>query len=152
LIRPCAFFALAIVARALPAQQVPDHSALVAQVAGCYVISLGPWSHTVGDEKTHYTPPDTFRLLATLQVTPTIPYPVRPERGWASWQLVQADSVVVQWNNGFAQAVLTIGRRQGEFRGTLEAISDASSIPPSPPRVASAVLRAVSCRPTSYEQ
>jgi hypothetical protein len=115
-------------------------------ITGCYVVRLGAWSWTVGDEKGYYTPPDTIRLFSDGHVTPTIPYTYGPDRGWASWLLVQTDSIVIRWSNGFALAVLAVGRRNGDLRGTLEAISDAHPIPAPPPRVAPAVLHPTACQ------
>ena len=111
----------------------------------CYALAIGEWSHRVGDERSHYTPPDTFQLLDSGRVTPTIAYSYRPERGVAVWRQVRPDSLVVVWTNGFAQAVLGLRQRGEDFAGALEAISDAQTIPPAPPRLAPATVRRVAC-------
>lgn len=112
---------------------------------GCYFLSLGEWSYRVGDERSHYTPPDTFQLLDSGKVTPTIPYSYRPERGRARWIQVAPDSLRVEWSNGFALAVLRLRQAGDVSAGTLEAISDAQTIPPAPPRLAPASVRRIAC-------
>jgi hypothetical protein len=125
-----------------PSQRPPDEAGLA---GSCYALTLGDWSRRVGDERSHYTPPETFQLLDSGRVTPTIPYSYRPERGVARWRQVAPDSLVIVWTNGFAQAVMGLRQRGEDFVGTLEAISDAKTIPPSPPRLAPASVRRVAC-------
>jgi hypothetical protein len=122
------------------------------RIAGCYVLRIGTWTRTIGDEVTYYTPPDTIQLHADYRVTPTLRYSGNAtRRAQATWRIAAADSVVLSWTNGFAVARLSLSSRGPVFRGTLRAISDAHPIPAPPPRTAPVEAHRITCRGASVD-
>jgi hypothetical protein len=120
---------------------VGDHESFT----GCYVLAIGAWSHPIGDERGYYTPPDTIRLHDDGTATPTLRYPTPTRRARAWWSARDTDSVTIRWSNGFATAVLTLGRAAADLRGTLEAVSDTQPLPPPPRRIAPVAAQRVEC-------
>ena len=117
------------------------------QIVGCYILRIGIWTSTIGDEAAYYTPSDSVRLHTDHRVTPTLRYsPSSAHRASATWQLADADSVVLVWTNGFAVARLALHTGGGGLRGTLEAISDSKPMPTPPARTAPVTARRIECR------
>ena len=87
-----------------------DTLALIRNRAGCYVLTVGPWTGPLppaGGGSTAHTPPSLFRLdTVAVQTRPSLRLAVQPARlvagrMVASWALTPNDSLGLFWSTGF---------------------------------------------------
>jgi hypothetical protein len=121
-------------------------SAEPARLSGCYALALGAWNppRTAGDEP-FQTPPSVFALLDSIGenafergqriARPTIGV----QGGSASWRRTSADSVRVDWTNGYVGVRLDLEVTPRGLEGTATAFSDVVRGQPWPSAPATAV-------------
>ena len=124
-----------------------------AYVAGCYALTLEPWSRPVGGDARYHSVPPIVRL-DTLpvdgggrQLRPNIAYPHGRRLPAARW-LVKEDSVELAWSNGYQPTVVSLMRRaDGSLSGRAVALSDAQVAGEPPPPQARVTARRTACPP-----
>jgi len=120
--------------------------------AGCYALTLEPWSRPVGGDARYHAVPSLVQL-DTLpvdgggrQLRPNIAYP-HGHRLPARW-LMKGDSVELAWSNGYQPTVVSLVRRaDGSLRGRAVGLSDAQVAGEPPPPQARVTARRVACPP-----
>jgi hypothetical protein len=130
--------ALVFAARRLTAQ-LPATAAPRA-FAGCYELTLGPWTGSLGVDAASYAVPP-YVQLDTLpaarigwQLRPDIAFPNGNRfPGTPRWT-VKGDSVQLLWSNGYTPTVISLVRDvDGTLRGQALALTD-SHVEGEPPR------------------
>jgi hypothetical protein len=125
-----------------------------AAFVGCYDLTLGAWSQSLGVNAAYHIIPSTIQLDSApatrggWRVSPDIAYP-HPSRfpGTPRWTAAQ-DSVDITWSNGFQVTKLRLGRRgTEELLGQAIVGSDANEFGTDLPR-AEIVARRIPCVPT----
>lgn len=149
--------ALAMFAIGIPcaARAQDDTLAHVRRFAGCYALSLGPWSGPLpdGSSTAAYAPPSLFRLDTLPVGTHPQRFAVAPAelilgRVAASWALLPYDVIDMFWSTGFIGVRLRLSARADSLVGTAVTFHDAhrSGEPPDPQ--ASVIATRTSCPPT----
>ena len=141
-----AFALCAVCGRPGAAQDTP-----AASIAGCYTLTLGPWSPTLGPDSAYYAVPRAVRLDTAAfaasppstygpgrRLSPNIQYP-RPAAfpGTPRWE-IRDGGVVLTWSNGFTPTIIRLYVGDSVLVGTATALSDAHPIG-EPPRPRAAV-------------
>jgi hypothetical protein len=124
-----------------------------ANFAGCYALTLEPWSRPVGGDARYHAVPPIVRLDTLpvdgggLQLRPNIAYPHGRRLPTARW-LVKGDSVELAWSNGYQPTVVWLVRHaDGSLRGRAVALSDAQVAGELPPPQARVTARRAACPP-----
>jgi len=104
-----------------------------AGIAGCYKVTLGEWSRSLGTSAGYHAVPSLVRLDTARamrggwRALPDIAYPTPNRlRGTPSWTAPR-DTIEIMWSNGFVATTVRLGRRgTKELRGTATVWSDAN--------------------------
>ena len=140
--------ALLVMPMALRAQE-----SATSPLAGCYVLTLGPWAPDLGPNRPFHVPPDSIRLDLTsdpfqpdwYRAGPTIQHPYAGNRARAAWQPRRPSGFRVVWSDGYTGADLTLAPEpDGSFKGAVVAVSDRKDDPALVPRARVAAKR-VAC-------
>jgi hypothetical protein len=117
----CSFLAVASAAAQVPTE--------VRSAAGCYSLTMTPWSPIVGSDSAYYRVPSAIRLdtvRSTLELgwvlSPNIAYP-HGQSMPPAWRLV-ADTMRLVWSNGVAPTLVTLVRADSAWTGEAIAESD----------------------------
>jgi len=140
-----AFALWAVCSRPGAAQDTPAE-----RIAGCYTLTLGPWSPALGPDSAYYAVPRAVRLDTAAsaasaygpgrRLSPNIQYPrLAAFPGTPRWE-IRDGGVVLTWSNGFTPTIISLHVRDSVLVGTATALSDAHSIgePPRPRAVVTA--------------
>jgi hypothetical protein len=122
-------------------------------ISGCYSISLGVWSRSLGANAAYHELPTMVRLDTIAlerggwRLTPDIEYPSsRRLSGLPRW-IMRGDSIEMTWSNGFQPTwIRVVQTLPNELRGEAEVGSDANEFGNNPPR-APVHARRVRCAP-----
>jgi hypothetical protein len=123
----------------------------IADVAGCYALTVGEWSQPLRESTAFHLLPSVIRLDTAAAsrggrlVSPDISFPAgHTMRGTPRWEII-GDTIRVLWSNGFSPTTVWLGRSGDHLEGRAEASSDArQSGKPNWPR-AKVVARPASC-------
>jgi hypothetical protein len=118
--------------------------------AGCYQLTIGAWSRSLGVNAKYHLLPVRVQLDTApgpgrgWKLTPDIVYPY-PHRFPAPLWRVKGDSVELVWSNGFQPTWIRAKRQSnGELIGEAEVGSDTDEFGGNPPR-ARVVAHSIAC-------
>jgi hypothetical protein len=132
-----------------------ERAARLPRWAGCYRLTLGPFSTGIEISELPIAPPLSFRLdsstrgsslgvpLGFMRVSPLSPNARHPEIFAPGWDLLGRDSIVVVWTEGFMGTELRLGRSHDSLLGIAELTADI--IGPEPPPRAEARASPIPC-------